>query len=893
MVFKSKKEIHVASVIYNMAGPEEDRVQYLQSVILSRQLMNSTADMAGVITGSFLRGPGMKLRSFFRWSRLHMTETPAPSSNYRFNSAVSSYQVEPHIPRQAGWGVEVQDVNVSTGDYGIWIEKYFIDNDIMLSETEWTADIAGNIITLNIPDQPIVLITVPDFDPKATYITAQYMEVLSEPEEETTPGPWVNWGPEFPSLDGYTLYSEEYFPYTASLDRVVTTRITYSDATPPTTNVVTTTDTESYTESLMQYRGPTSSTFVGNKLVQLREHRWDELKYAVTIETDVVTTTEEISPGVTRTTRVTTDQEVLTPRRRLREDTVRVVAKEWKPTSLYIYKVGSGNVALDSLFTSSSGSSEFYPIIPVRRDNQFYSGTYIPEVYEENKKAYRKAFSNSYDKLIEGLEDNEDLPDIDYAYIMFGVSLNTADKSARRYAYEFFRMLIENQVNGLGAYQAWLEEEEEYNAYYQEWLAWREDPRWGTDEFNLPEPVRPVRKTLQTNELNLVVEGTGTANFNQKVIWTYGRELVGAGLGRPNAKKGDLWIVKAGKDERLTNLYSFDDEEEVEGRVYNGLFSPRDMQVERIHLFWQDEEDTHRYIEMVGLIHQNIVYGGKYVEISAWQALDDADESGFILPLHDGVSRNMSLTHFTQMTTASTYMVFNCYQIVKKKWYQTGLFKVFITVAFAVVSVMFPGLGMTVPAILGTNAAVGSALGLSGLVGAIAGAVANAIAALIITSILTKVSIGVFGDFLGSLIGAALSFGMINHMSSMTLGNSSSIWGELMKMDNIMKMTDAIGQAYVAKVSASIADLNVQMEDMLTEAEKELKEIADKYAQDFGYGRAILTSDTLSNPVGFVDESASTFLRRTLMTGSDLVDLSHRMISEYVDLNLKLKGPFS
>ena len=68
------------------------------------------------------------------------------------------------------------------------------------------------------------------------------------------------------------------------------------------------------------------------------------------------------------------------------------------------------------------------------------------------------------------------------------------------------------------------------------------------------------------------------------------------------------------------------------------------------------------------------------MDISAKEALEDVEESGFIIPLHEGVYRAMGLKDSTQMATACSFMVFNCYQVVKKKWYQTGIFKIILVV---------------------------------------------------------------------------------------------------------------------------------------------------------------------------------------------------------------------
>ena len=94
-----------------------------------------------------------------------------------------------------------------------------------------------------------------------------------------------------------------------------------------------------------------------------------------------------------------------------------------------------------------------------------------------------------------------------------------------------------------------------------------------------------------------------------------------------------------------------------------------------------------------GLKHKNTIYKGKGVSISSKDAMNDNDESGFVIPLHEEVFREMSLVNATQSSFANSYLLINCYEVVKQKWYQTGAFKIVLIIVVIIISVFTYGAG--------------------------------------------------------------------------------------------------------------------------------------------------------------------------------------------------------
>jgi len=84
------------------------------------------------------------------------------------------------------------------------------------------------------------------------------------------------------------------------------------------------------------------------------------------------------------------------------------------------------------------------------------------------------------------------------------------------------------------------------------------------------------------------------------------------------------------------------------------------------------------------------------------------------------------------------------------------------------------------------------------------------------------------------------------------------------------------------------------MQDYAKNVERESAKIQQAFLEKFGYGSALI------DPMMFVDstnhlinESRDTFLTRTLMTGSDIAELSNELLSGFTDHTLKLPDAFT
>lgn len=827
-IFGSRKETYVSSVLYNLAGDETKRADYLKTTVVGA-IIHDTPSMADSIVNSYLRGPGIRFRSFMRWAlNSGYTDTVGlVTGNIMTGNSIDEEVIKNELPATPGTVINLQSTKISEADYTYWADQWVAENypERLTSQYETDFDEIVNEITITWDDLSFDTFTPVGYDKYGMYLYVVYTEVTEEEIMPLEVGPIIELLPteDFPDTTGWTLVFHEEVG-----DEIhdIYERTRYMGQAPD--------------------RDAVYSLF--------------ERMYQDTVAAD---RTYQIDSQIT-------------------------YHQSSSPMKVFIYEQGDGNAILDEMFAPAESAGQFFPFIPFRIDNESVSDEYLPLVYEQAKKAFRKATGNGrYDDVQENIEDNEDIDDIDFTYVVFGVSLNVKENACRKYVYNFFKEILNDWGSGEGEYAGWEVAFEAARASWDTWAVWREaqndseNPLYGT-----PEPTRLAYPAAPTKSIRVSSGSNPTMNYDMTISWLQIKETVGFGSLKEDAKRDELWF----------EIGAADDLEEIiwgeEGSVWAPVVGAT-FDVNELVLNWQVTPNQWRRLHITGLKHRNQVYGGKGVEISAKDALEDAEESGFLVPLHMGVYRAMGLVDGTQMATASAFLVFNCYQVVKKKWYQTGLFAVILIIVIIVVA-FYTGYfdPSTAGGILGTNAAVGAALGFTGTVAIIVGAVANALAAMLLTRIITDASTAIFGEKWGAIIGAIASVVALQVGTSMASGQSfASSFNGMMRAENILRLTNAAGKGYSEYVQASVADIAKQNEEVLSQYEEQSREIARLWEQNIGYGRGIIDPLTLTESFGVTMESMDSFLQRTLMTGSDVAGLSLDMLTNFVDMTLNTDLP--
>lgn len=542
-------------------------------------------------------------------------------------------------------------------------------------------------------------------------------------------------------------------------------------------------------------------------------------------------------------------------------------------TDAFIYEQGSGldeNLEMVLPIVGTYGY-EFYPIIPIRADNTFVTSSTNASLAAQATKGYKRVFNEKIKRMVDTLAENEKLDEIDYAYVVFGVPVNTKEPTCKEYLYRFFEYLRFKQTSEPGDLDDFVTEYNAYRAATADWLAWDAGGRVG------PAPAVPTEPGGKLTGIRIKSNRFTEATYDFEIVWRHIEESYGTGLKKPDAKAGDIWFEPLGEEPESIILFG---NEMIEDKTF--------YQRDEIMLHWQETSTSWRSLKLVGFLHRNYIYRAKYVETRLRDAVTDPDEGGFIIPLHRGICDSMGLVNFTQMTAGCCNLVINCYKVVKTS-FLTGLITIVFIIAAIVITIYFP----PAAGLLGPAATVGAAIGLTGVLAVIAGTLINMLAAMIVMKIITKVSVMVFGDKWGQIIGAVVGFVAVSVGTGLQNGMSlGQIWGSMGSATNLLQLTNAVGSGISGYVRSAMADLSKEMEAFNTEMDKKTSELEELYAKNIGYANAVFDPLSLTDTqFGNYAETPSQFLTRTLLTGSDIADLSMGMIDSFGDMTLTTELP--
>ena len=906
-LFSSKKIISVASTVYNLAGPEENRSNFLKSTMLSSVMADDDRFMGEDIVGNHLKGPGIRQRNFFNWAVRN--DFPGLPTYSRMNTfEVDASVVESYLPGPSNGSttsnIVVQSVDVGDGDYTDFAYRWILQNRAQDVDSDWAAEYLKDTheIFIQFEDTTNVTFDAAEYDYDKRFLVVYYLHVEPSSADPVVEGTLFTDETDSNNLPDISSYTQDSQTNTGSVDYTLETTVTeertYSDSTPSSTTVNTTSEVVAHNGLYTIYKdtqynggnGLSNETSETETTVNIWERR-----HIVT----VTTVTTETNGTETLTT--TTEEEVLEPIYDYRTDNQEHYSREViDGPQMYIYEIGTGNDVLDALtvqIESGTPTPEYFPYIPLRRKNKSIAHADYEDTYTLARQAYRKASGNaSFEDLVSEIDENEDIDDIDHAYIVFGVPLNVKENACRQYLYQFFKNLIPRQAVDERFMRNFRDGVQNYETTVGEWETWRQNQNNpSSPEFNNPPPTSSIpfvsMPTVSTIRLKTDDSTHSMDQLDFRLSWIAINEEFFTGLGKPDAKKNEVWFEKG---DIIEWIGFFGSQNTNDRRNSISAWFRVKNQIETTYLYWQTSETTYKRLTIYGAIHRNVVYKGKSVDITAHEALDDPNESGFIVCLHNPTIRAMRLVDSTQMATANTFIVFNSYEVTKRRWWQSFLgMLLIITLVIVVAVIVAPASIASATGLLGTNAAVGASLGLTGSVAIIAGAVTNALAAILVTRAITDVSVAVFGEKWGAIIGAiasfALNFGITNGFQNLTLNS-------LIQTENIMAFTNALANGYSGWVEANIMDIQETMEGEYKEYEDRMDEIQDLinglgFNNDLLFEPMSLIDSVKGNDSGsgnYLPETVDEFIHRTTMTGSDIVDLTLAMVTDYPKLNLVL-----
>ena len=878
-LFSGSKKIFVSSTAYNLAGPEKDRPNYLKSTLFNT-IMSDLPSTADGIRESYFNGPGMVQRHYFNWAKRNDLKG-FPTAKVFNNSAIDGSEVQPFIPT-GGATVVMQRSYVSIADPDPFIRRWLAQNAPETYATDWIGDYDPNTKTFSVQGGggQFHSFTDSEYSSKSTYIIGEYYRVRDDSEGPDQPN-----GPDQGTWTGN-------FPDDIENATIITDNLVIDN---DTTDVDGPVQVRSGTQVRQWQRLDSSdgAELYGTKITY-------NISFEDSIETNGSNQTFLSKSAVVTTT------------------TNEVISNQLENgIETFIYEVGSGNPTLDALYQDNpyDAESDFYPILPLRIDNHSIRHPgYAPTFYDETKQAWRRlSDGKNIDEILDEVEDNDDIDDIDYAYVQMGCALNTKEATALRYIYEFFDSMRNMQNSNDTAISDFQSDLATYNSElvaYTDWLTLVGNAQSNSDWENIPpKPPVPNLKMPPSTTIQLTTNQIRNASdpdengYDFRTSWVhiqnngshYGTHQIEDTLtGKTrNAKKGDGQIISG----TPITWKRLDGADYKSAAVSYAMMEEIDEQMDVTYIRYWYEDDRYYELQVYGLVHENFVYGGKSVRITADWAINgrpedgdvDADPdigNGFIIPLNYPILRGMSIVDYTQIATANMHIVFNSYEVVKKKWYENFLvILIVMVVVIAVAAFVAPGLFASAGGFLGGNAAVGASLGLTGAAAVAAGAVANYLAAVVISQVVGAIATAVFGEKWGAVIAAVAMFAAGGGFSGgFSLGN-------ILKFGNVL--ANAVGGYMQGEIAEDFEDL----QDEAKRYEEEMRRIQELIdglgGNDLNFDPLSLTNTAYGNDSdrsgsGLLPETMDEFIQRTLMVMSDVIEISHGMIENYVDVQLTL-----
>lgn len=897
-LFSSKRKVKVYSDVYNLAGDIHKRPNFLKTLVFDQTMYQPYPSMGQAINQSYVNGIGIKLRQVIRkansldfYNLVGQSQATIQSKgnidpnalrdalNFRLGISASVYEYEMGAPELIWWGLqylldhlperanEIFDVSINEDGTSMQIDFYETDEALEPYES------------LEFPSDPSVV------DNNADYLFILYgvQAVPGLIEEEDIPTHEVD---DFTAVVGFgDPVEEETKDVTYEWNEVVKVRDVYPDYEDVQEFVLPKSDTR---ENIIKtYNKVVDTPASETSTVSTRTDETYITTEGFKLVPEVTETVEEFE-GFTRYT-TTTDYRV-EPAKFLQYNRKLFELFRVNDQKVFIHKRGDDPI-FDALFSEATASGQFFPIIPVRYDRKpgtnpkpiFISDSTNPidqEIYDKGKKILAKAGTRkSYDDIVKNLKKNNDVKNINYIYVMYGSSLNTPANSAKKYIYNFFKTFGDYSPETANEFNSYLDAQQVAEESREAWIEWVEaqkdpdNPLYATPEpVIIPYPRIPLRE--------ITIRSTAKLNLNYKISWSYIHSETGSGV-LEGMTPGSVVIEKTNSPlpNELTTIEIINNtHKQVKVSNPHGT---------SIKLKYQKDSDNWEILTVYGLSSKNIIHRGKSITIRAHAALDDKDESGFIIPIHEIPFKNMSLVDSTQFGSSSMYLLLNYYSDTKQKWYQTDWFKIIITILIIVIVIIFPPAGLAGAASIG--AAVAAAVGLTGVAALVFAAAVNAIVGIIVSRIISEAATKLLGDEIGLIVAAIVSMVAITTMNSYFAGQPVNLL-EAFNSVNLVKLAGTISTDLAKYYQQQLETIQSEAQKYAEDFQKQSDYLNSLYANEYSNRAAINPTEFYQRILDsvIINESPDQFFARTLMTGSEVSNISLNAFREVINLDNSL-----
>jgi len=492
------------------------------------------------------------------------------------------------------------------------------------------------------------------------------------------------------------------------------------------------------------------------------------------------------------------------------------------------------------------------PIVPIRYSNRFINQVDDGDLYATGKKLL-KMVDVSFDNLVTELDTNPDIADIDNAYVMFGVDLQSDNLSTIKYLIKYYSSLA-----GYGSNQVTIFDNLSLTL------------GTGTlDPYSVGVKANDYTSSIADLNLdNLPVLDWSILSFNKDI------SLIEYGL-KINIEYDNITAVESidsigpigtvTKEIFPTKRVETTHFSGVTG-TFNDIYYNVNYTTPLLVLKEQISDTRVLTVTVTGPVHKNNVYKDRSVITDLDDVDGSADEHNFIVPLNHGIVQLMDQKDKDELYSNSINLVITGYDDSHVQWYSTTLFQFTVTAVMSVLSLAMPWATPFVTAM--TNAGM------------------NVTVAYLLVAVITTASIQVVG--LSRVFGKdfAIAVGALSIFTGGIKALASKF--ALVSAETLMYVGSVVIKTTNAVLNAMLTDVESEYQDWVVDAEAEQEIIDAKIALlekdhllDFSY----FTSDALY-PEPDTDTKPEHFYDKIHI--GNIGTLSLGVVESYVERSLAL-----
>jgi hypothetical protein len=493
--------------------------------------------------------------------------------------------------------------------------------------------------------------------------------------------------------------------------------------------------------------------------------------------------------------------------------------------------------------------SMFLPVVPIRHNNLDLTREAVQEteLYLTSKKLLKKA-SMDIDDLADKLNENPNIEDIDHAYVMFGISLETESNIGIWYLGEFFDFLSRG-----AAVNQW--------DYMNDMLNYHP----------------PAVQSYTRNTFNTVMAGGITASeygFNIKIDFPAITTTFSAGsIGEIGTATKVLHHNTAGG-------------EEIEANDNGWMRYVSFPSNAKVVFTLQVSTNVIKTITVYDPIHQNYVYRTHSVRTRIDNLYFDKIKYGepnnnFIIPIHYGVAHQMDRIQQNALYEESLSIVINSYEKNDVAWYETDWFR-FIIKAIGFILSFVGSIGTFLTKLVGAL--------LQPSVWVLVQFIVLKLVYSVVLSMVFKLIASAVGPEFAIILGVILAIYSIAGKSSM--GKTSFLGTDMPTADLLMTFSNALvggAQEAVAEEIIEIGEDIVKLKDESTARFKRLEEMEELLNPENPLPELLLTQNAALTEHPLSSEPSKFYDLMCHMGNIGTVTI-HDVIPEYVNMALYLEN---